>query len=119
MARAPSREQTSTPSASAVMHSIGAMSPSSARTTSAMRDLAGRARERVAAVRAAPGLDQPGLAQPLDEVLEVRERKPLGVGDRAERDRAVAVVLARCAITRTPYSALVENIIDPKSYLAR
>ena len=31
-----SREQTSTPSASAVMHSIGAMSPSSARTTSAM-----------------------------------------------------------------------------------
>ncbi len=31
-----SREQTSTPSASALMHSIGAMSPSSARTTSAM-----------------------------------------------------------------------------------
>src|SRR6187401_303490 len=31
-----SREQTSTPSESAVMHSIGAISPSSARTTSAM-----------------------------------------------------------------------------------
>src|SRR3954452_1502404 len=32
----PSREQTSTPSASAGMHSMGATSPSSARTTSAM-----------------------------------------------------------------------------------
>ena len=107
----PSRAQTSTPSASAVMHSIGAISPSSARTTSAIVISAGLARERVAAVRAAPGLDQPGLAQPLHEVLEVGERKPLGVGDRAERDRVVAVAsCARCAITRTPYSALVENI---------
>ena len=32
----PSREQTSWPSASALMHSMGAISPSSARTTSAM-----------------------------------------------------------------------------------
>ena len=41
---APSRAQVSTPSASAVMHSIGAMSPSSADTTSAIvMSAAGRA----------------------------------------------------------------------------
>ena len=77
-------------------------------------DALGVARERVAAVGAAARLDELGLAQALHEVLEVRERQALGVGDRAERDRACpASLLARCAITRTPYSALVENIIGP------
>ena len=51
-------------------------------------DLAGGAGQRVAAVRAAARLDEPGLAQALHEVLEVGERQALGVGDRAERDRA-------------------------------
>ena len=51
------------------------------------RDLLGRHREAVAAVRSPGRGDETGLAQPGDEVLKVGERKPLGLGDCAERDR--------------------------------
>ena len=56
------------------------------------RDLLGRTGERVAPVRAAARLDQLRLAQALHQVLEIGERQPLGVGDRAEADRLAAVV---------------------------
>src|SRR3954469_6082584 len=45
------------------------------------RDLVGRAGQKVAAACAAPALDEPGLAQPRDEVLEIGERQPVGLGD--------------------------------------
>src|SRR3954471_2777773 len=45
------------------------------------RDLLGRAGEKVAAARAAPALDEPGLAQPRDEVLEIGERQAVGLRD--------------------------------------
>src|SRR3954453_23912323 len=54
------------------------------------RDLVGGAGEQVAATRAAPALHQPRLAQARDEVLEVRERKPVSLGDLGQRNRAVA-----------------------------
>src|SRR4051795_13218321 len=54
------------------------------------RDLVGGAGEQVAAARAAPALHHPRLAQARDEVLEVRERKPVSLGDLGQRNRAVA-----------------------------
>ena len=50
------------------------------------RDLAAGAREHVAAARAAAAVDQPGLAQPRDEVLEVGQRQ----ARRARRSRRAA-----------------------------
>jgi hypothetical protein len=55
------------------------------------RDLVGGPSQTVAAVRAAPALDQVGAAQPGHQVLEVGERQPLGVGDRRQRDRLLTV----------------------------
>ena len=83
------------------------------------RDLRGRAREQVAAARAAPRVDQPGLAQARDEVLQVGERQPVVLGDLRQRDRTPSPPLAArsSTITRTPYSALVENIIWSNTYL--
>ena len=52
------------------------------------RDLVGRARQQVAAARAAPAVDQPRLAQAGDEVLEVGERQPVALGDLRERTPA-------------------------------
>ena len=112
-----SREHTMLPSGPCEMHSIGAIEPSSASTTSAIVISRGRAREHVAAARAAPAVDEPGLAQPRHQVLEVGQRQPVALGDLRERHDgllAVGALAARCAratITRTPYSALVENII--------
>ncbi len=54
------------------------------------RDLARRAREHVAAARSAPARDQPGLAQPRDEVLQVREGQPVVGRDLRERNWVVA-----------------------------
>src|SRR5215207_11100161 len=56
-------------------------------------DVPGLPGEGIAAVRAAPRLDEPRLAEPLDEVLEICEWESLRVGDRAQRDRAVAARL--------------------------
>ena len=50
------------------------------------RDVFGRAGEQVAPARAAPALDEPGLAQPGHEVLEVGQREPIGLGDVGERN---------------------------------
>ena len=80
-----SREQRIVPSGELEMHSIGAIRPSSASTTSAIVICSAGAREQVAAVRAAAALDQPGAAQARDEVLEVGERQPLAVGDLGQR----------------------------------
>ena len=41
-------------------------------------------------MRAAAALDQPGAAQPRDEVLEVGEREALVLGDLGQRHRLVA-----------------------------
>src|SRR6185437_13242546 len=54
------------------------------------RDLRRRAREHVAAARAAPRVDQPGLTQARDEVLEVGERQPVAGCDLGQRDRSGA-----------------------------
>src|SRR3954452_1670130 len=54
------------------------------------RDVLGRAREEVPPAGAAPALDEPGLAQPRDEVLEVGERQAVGLRDLGQRDRARA-----------------------------
>ena len=54
------------------------------------RDLAGGAREQVAAARAAARVDQAGLAQARDEVLEIGERQPVVLGDLRQRDRLLA-----------------------------
>ena len=72
------------------MHSIGAIEPSSASTTSAIVICVGRAREHVAAARAAPRVDQAGLAQARDEVLEVGQRQAVVLGDLGQRDRLLA-----------------------------
>ena len=63
-------------------------------------------------MRAAGRSDEPGLAKLGDEVLEVGERKPLGLGDRAQRDRPRLGWRPSSTIRRTPYSALVENSIN-------
>src|SRR5438094_176191 len=55
------------------------------------RDLVGWTREQVAAARAAPALHQPGLAQARDQVLQVGEREPVGLGDLGERHGALPV----------------------------
>ena len=71
------------------MHSMGAIDPSSASTTSAM--LISRAGARACSRRASlDASHQPGLAQAGDEVLEVCERQPVMGGDLRERDRVVA-----------------------------
>ncbi len=70
------------------MHSIGAIEPSSASTTSAIVISRRRAREQVAAARAPPRIDQAGLAQTRDEMLQVGERQPVVLGDLRERDRS-------------------------------
>jgi len=57
------------------------------------RDLVGRAGEQVTPARSAPALDEPGLAQPGHEVLEVGEREPIGLGDVGERNGGVPVSL--------------------------
>ena len=51
------------------------------------RDLLGGARQQVAAVRAAGGLDDPGLLQQRGDPLEVGQRQRLGLRDGLERDR--------------------------------
>src|SRR4051795_12289463 len=53
------------------------------------RDLVGGPGEQVAAARAAPALHQLRLAQTRDEVLEVGERQPVGLGDLGERHGTV------------------------------
>src|SRR5512144_1687737 len=58
-------------------------------------DLVSGAPEAVAAVGAALALDQPGLAQLGDQVLEVGERKALRFGDRAERHRGAIFLAAQ------------------------
>ena len=85
-----SREHTIEPSAASEMHSIGAIDPSSASTTSAIVISRGRAGEHVAAARAAPRVDQAGLAQARHEVLEVGQRQAVVGGDLRERDRLLA-----------------------------
>src|SRR4051812_20040082 len=50
-------------------------------------DLGGLARQAVAAVRAARGLDEAGLLEQGDDPLEVGEGQRLRLGDRLERDR--------------------------------
>jgi hypothetical protein len=57
-------------------------------------DLAGGAAQAITAVRAALALDEPGLAQLGDEVLEVRERQALGLGDGAQRHRGAVLMTA-------------------------
>ena len=58
------------------------------------------------------------LAQLRHQVLEVGERQQLGLGDGRERDRLGALGAVSPArrpsstISRTPYSALVENSIS-------
>src|SRR5829696_2520616 len=49
-------------------------------------DLVGGAAEAIAAVRSALALDEAGLAQLGDQMLEIGERQPLGLRDRAERN---------------------------------
>src|SRR4051794_5646212 len=53
-----------------------------------------RARQAVAAVRAAGALDEGGLLQERDDALQVGERQPLGLGDRLQRDRRAVLVVA-------------------------
>src|SRR5829696_9079976 len=59
------------------------------------RDLLGGAREQVAAVRAARGLDEAGLLQQRGDALEVGQRKVLRVGHRLERDGLVGALQAQ------------------------
>src|SRR4051795_12565571 len=54
-------------------------------------DLLGVAGEQVAAARAAPALDQPRLAQAGDEVLQIGQRQPVGLGDLGQRNGRLAV----------------------------
>src|SRR4051794_6729063 len=67
-------------------------------------DVVGRPREQVAAPRAAPALDEAGLAQPRDEVLEVGEGQAVGLRDLGERHRAGAA--ARRELHEDPYAVL-------------
>src|SRR3954447_10114100 len=55
------------------------------------RDLVGRPRQQIAPARAPPALDQPRLAQPRDEVLEIGERQHVGLGDLGQRNRALPI----------------------------
>src|SRR3954470_10975905 len=55
------------------------------------RDVIGLARQQVPAARAAPALDQPGLAQAGDEVLQIGERQAVRLGDLGEGNGGVAV----------------------------
>ena len=67
---------------------IGAIGPSSARSTSLIRIASGGARELVAAVGAAGADDEAGFAQAHDELLEVGARQVLLGGDLREARRA-------------------------------
>ena len=58
-------------------------------------DLVGGAPEAVTAVRSALALDQPGLAQLGDQVLEVGEGEALGLGDRAQRNGGAVLLAAQ------------------------
>ncbi len=60
------------------------------------RDLVGRAREHVAAARAAPAVDEPGLAQPCHQMLEVGQRQAVALGDLRERHDGLLAVGALC-----------------------
>src|SRR3954471_2853122 len=55
------------------------------------RDRLRVAGEQVAAARAAPALHEARLAQAGDQVLQVRQRQPVRLGDLGERDGRVAV----------------------------
>ncbi len=88
-------EHETLPSGSGWKHSIGAIAPSSAWTTSSISIFSGGTAEAVAAVGSALALDQAGLAQLGDQVLEVGEGKPLGLGDRAERDGRAVLLAAQ------------------------
>ena len=82
------------PSGSAWKHSIGAIAPSSASTTSSIL-ISSAGGQAVAAVGAALVVDQAGLAQLGDQVLEIGERQPLGLGDGAQRDRGAVLLAAQ------------------------
>ena len=70
-----------------------------------MLDLGGLARQAVAAVRAARGLDEAGLLQQGDDPLEVGERQGLGLGDRLERHRS-----------RTPGGVVLATQLDEEPH---
>src|SRR3954454_21656188 len=58
-------------------------------------DLVGGPSQAIPAVRSALALDQPGLAQLGDEVLEIGERQPLGFRHGAEGDRGPVLLAAQ------------------------
>jgi len=82
-----SRTQRTVPSGELEMHSIGAIRPSSASTTSAIVICAGSRARRYPPRAPRRLLDQAGAAQACDEMLEVGERQSLGLGDLGERNR--------------------------------
>src|SRR3954453_161762 len=55
------------------------------------RDVVGRARQEVAAAGTAPALDEAGLAQSRDQVLQVGERQRVRLRDLGERNGGLAV----------------------------
>ena len=59
------------------------------------RDLLGRARQHVAAVRAAGRRHQLRLLQQRGDALQVRQRQPLGGRDRLQRDRRAVTLHAQ------------------------
>ena len=77
---------------SSLAQTMGAMGPSSARSTSPMRISRRLSRQLVAAVRAARAGHEPGFAQAHHELLEVRARQDFVVGHLGKADGAGAVV---------------------------
>jgi hypothetical protein len=68
-------------------------------------------------VRAARGLDEPGLLEQRDDALEVGERQALGSAIALSETGRSALARPSSTSSRTPYSAFVVKI-TPKSYRA-
>ena len=108
------RSQSVACSGSSLAQIIGAIGPSSARRTSLIGIVLGRAGELVAAVGAARAGHQAGLAQAHDELLEIGAREVLFGGDLGERRRAPCPTCRPSwTISRTPYSPFVEKAMAP------
>ena len=88
----PVRSQIPAWAGSSLAQTIGAIGPSSARSTSPIWISVGLAGELVAAVGAARAVDEAGFAEADDELLQIRPRQDLVIGHLSEADRAGAVV---------------------------
>src|SRR3954452_3173321 len=113
-----SRAHTIWPSGSAVMHSIGAMEPSSASTTSAIVISSAERASRYPPRAPRRLSTSPALRNRATRCSRYASGSPLASAISASGTGLSPDRPASSTRTRMPYSALVENIMAAKTYLA-